>query len=101
MPSLNVDTKTGGARKAQTHVITWQKQNHNNKIQFVLATEIETAILNCSCHVVIKTGKTTNKNEHIKLVPEYKPSSEIAPILWIQVVANVSWVSSKLWELFH
>ena len=46
MPSHNVDTKKGGARKTQTYVIAWQKPNQTIAIKYnILAIEKETAML--------------------------------------------------------
>ena len=62
MPSHNVDTKKGDARKTQTYVIAWQNSNHNNKTQYSYNRDRD-----CHAHAtwLSKQAKQqTNKNEH-------------------------------------
>ena len=57
MPSRSADTKEGGARKTQTHVITWQKQNHNNKIQHTCNRDRD-----CRAHATRLSKQQTKTN---------------------------------------
>ena len=66
MPSHNVDTKKGGARITQTHVITRQKQNLNNKIQYTYNRE--TAMLTLLGNQNKQNNKQKRTFRHVNML---------------------------------